>query len=69
MKKIDWVRKLTSRKLWTAVGIIRLNDDPRHRRNRQHGNAGNCTHHGRSVRGGLHHRGRLDRLRQHRCFG
>ena len=50
-------------------GIIRLNDDPRHRRNRQHGNAGNRTHHGRSVRGGLHHRGRLDRLRQHRCFG
>lgn len=21
MKKIDWVRKLTSRKLWTAVGM------------------------------------------------
>lgn len=26
-------------------------------------NAGNCTDYGRSVRGGLHHRGRLDRLR------
>ena len=68
MKKIDWVRKLTSRKLWTAVASF-VSMMILARRNRQHGNAGNCTHHGRSVRGGLHHRGRLDRLRQHRCFG
>ena len=63
MKKIDWVRKLTSRKLWTAVAsfvsmmILATGGTD------NTGNAGNCTDYGRSVRGGLHHRGRLDRLR------
>ena len=61
MKKIDWVRKLTSRKLWTAVAsfvsmmILATGGTDN--------TAGNCTDYGRSVRGGLHHRGRLDRLR------
>ena len=68
MKKIDWVRKLTSRKLWTAVAsfvsmmILATGGTDN--------TATQVTaHHGRSVRGGLHHRGRLNRLRQHRCFG
>ena len=33
MKKINWVRKLTSKTV-DGSGIICLNDDPRHRRNR-----------------------------------
>ena len=68
MKKIDWVRKLTSRKLWTAVAsfvsmmILAT------------GGTDNTATQVTAlimagVRGGLHHRGRLDRLRQHRCFG
>ena len=51
MKKIDWVRKLTSRKLWTAVAsfvsmmILATG-----------GNTGYSTHYGGSVRSGVHHR-------------
>ena len=58
MKKIDWVRKLTSRKLWTAVAsfvsMMIL------------ATGGYSTHYGRSVSGGIHHRRRLDRFSQHR---
>ena len=59
MKKIDWVRKLTSRKLWTAVAsfvsmmIVAT------------GGAENTAtqvtaHHGRSFRRGVHHRRGID---------
>ena len=67
MKKIDWVRKLTSRKLWTAVAsfvsmmILATGGTDN--------TATQVTALIMAVRGGLHHRGRLDRLRQHRCFG
>lgn len=69
MKKIDWVRKLTSRKLWTAVAsfvsmMILATGGTDNTATQV-----TALNHGRSVRGGLHHRGRLDRLRQHRCFG
>ena len=59
MKKIDWVRKLTSRKLWTAVAI-RIYDDPGYWRYGQHSNTGYSAHYGRSVRGGIHHRRRFN---------
>lgn len=66
MKKINWVRKLTSRKLWTAVAsfvsmmIVAT------------GGAENTATqvtaliYGRSIRGGVHHRRRSDRCGVHR---
>ena len=64
MKKINWVRKMTSRKLWTAVAsfvsmmIVAT------------GGAENTatqvsTDYGRSIRGGVHHRRGPDRCSVH----
>lgn len=55
MKKIDWVRKLTSRKLWTAVAsfvsmmIVATGGAEKYR------NTGNSADYGGSVRSGLYH--------------
>ena len=64
MKKIDWVRKLTSRKLWTAVAsfvsmmILATGGTDN--------TATQVTALIMSVRGGIHHWRRLDRFSQHR---
>lgn len=63
MKKINWVRKLTSRKLWTAVAsfvsmmIVATGGAE---------NTGHSTDYGRSIRGGVHHRRGSDRCSVHR---
>ena len=58
-------QKTDKQKALDSSGIIRINDDRSHRRRREHSHTGNGTHHGRSIRRGIHHRRRTHRLRKH----
>lgn len=65
MKKINWVRKLTSRKLWTAVAsfvsmMIVATGGAENTATQVH-----STDYGRSIRGGIHHRRGTDRCSVH----
>lgn len=65
MKKINWVRKLTSRKLWTAVAsfvsmMIVATGGAENTATQV-----NSIDYGRSIRGGVHHRRGTDRCSVH----
>ena len=64
MKNINWTRKLTSRKMWTAVASFVSMMIVATGGGREHRHPGNGPYHGRGVRGGLHHWRGFDRRRQ-----
>lgn len=68
MKKINWVRKLTSRKLWTAVAsfVSMMIVATGGAENTATQVTAHSTDYGRSIRGGVHHRRGSDRCSVHR---
>ena len=67
MKEVNWKRKLTSRKLWTAVASFVSMMIVATGGAENTATPGNGTDYGRRIGGRIHHRGRLDGFGQHRC--